>query len=238
MDFKTPLVEGTLIRRYKRFLADVRLDDGREVTAHCPNPGSMRTCAEPGWRVLLSPSSNPKRKLKWTWEIVLADGVPVLVNTARPNAVVAEAIEAGSIPELRGYQTLRREVRYGENSRIDILLEGASDSRPSCFVEVKSATLSAGDRRVIFPDSVTKRGTKHMRELAREVQAGHRAVVFFLVSRGDAEVFSPADEIDPVYGKALRDAVAAGVEVLAYRCEITKKSLSLGPPVRVSLSSA
>lgn len=237
MQFDPPLVGGTLLRRYKRFLADVRLDDGREVTAHCPNPGSMRTCAEPGWRVLLSPANNPARKLKWTWEIVLAgeDAVPVLVNTARPNAVVAEAIAAGEVPELRGYGAMRGEVRYGEGSRIDLLLSEADDGGPDCYVEIKNVTLADGPGRVAFPDSVTRRGAKHMAELAREKQAGHRSVVFFLVSRADAEEMSPADTIDPVYGQALRDAVAAGVEVLAYRARIDASGLGLDRRVPVRL---
>jgi sugar fermentation stimulation protein A len=237
MEFSPPLVGGTLIRRYKRFLADVQLDDGREVTAHCPNPGSMRTCAEPGWRVFLSPANKPSRKLKWTWEIVLAgeEGVPVLVNTARPNHVVAEAIKRGEVPELSAYRGLRQEVKYGERSRIDILLEDAADGGPPCFVEVKNVTLADGPGQVAFPDSVTKRGAKHMFELAREVQAGHRAVVFFLVSRGDATAMRPADEIDPVYGRALREAAAAGVQVLAYRCEMSQTTLALGPRVSVLL---
>jgi len=237
MQFDPPLVAGTLIRRYKRFLADVRLDDGREVTAHCPNPGSMRTCAEPGWRVFLSPANNPARKLKWTWEIVLAgeDAAPTLVNTSRPNRVVQEAIEAGLVPELLGYGSVRPEVKYGQNSRVDLLLQDAADGGPDCFVEIKNVTLLAGPGRAAFPDSVTKRGAKHMAELAREVQAGHRSVVFFLVSRADVGEMAPADEIDPAYGQALRDAVAAGVEVLAYQASIDVAGVSLGQRVPVRL---
>ena len=237
MQFDPPLVQGTLVRRYKRFLADVVLDDGREVTAHCPNPGSMRTCAEPGWTVWLSPATNPSRKLKWTWEIVTAGvgGAQVLVNTARPNAVVSEAIARGEIEPLLGYARMRQEVRYGENSRIDILLEEPAGGGPDCYVEIKNVTLASGPGCVSFPDSVTKRGAKHMAELAREVQAGHRAVVFFLVSRTDAEVMTPADAIDPNYGQALRDAVRAGVEVLAYKARITPEGLGVAGPVEVRL---
>jgi len=235
MQFTPPLIEGTLIRRYKRFLADVRLDDGREVTAHCPNPGSMKTCAEPGWRVWLSPATNPARKLKWTWEVVLAGdaATPVLVNTQRPNGIVREAVEGGAVPELDGYPSLRAEVKYGENSRIDLLL--TAPDRPDCFVEIKNVTLEDCAGRVAFPDSVTKRGTKHMVELGAQARAGNRAVVFFLVSRMDATEMVPADAIDPVYGRALRAAVAEGVEVLAYRADIRMDGVDLGPPIPVRL---
>lgn len=233
MKFDPTLVHGTLIKRYKRFLADVRLDDGREVTAHCPNPGSMRTCAEPGWGVWVSPANNPKRKLKWTLEIIDADGVPILVNTARPNGVVREAITEGTIPELAGYPTLRAEVKYGENSRIDLLL--TDPERPSCYVEVKNVTMGAETAVAAFPDSVSKRAAKHMTELAAQVAEGHRAVVFFLVSRGDALTMRPAEEIDPAYAQALRAAVDAGVEVLAYRAQISANEVTVGERVQVAL---
>ena len=233
MKFDPTLVHGTLIKRYKRFLADVRLDDGREVTAHCPNPGSMRTCAEPGWGVWVSPANNPKRKLKWTLEIIDADGVPILVNTARPNGVVREAITEGTIPELAGYSTLRAEVKYGENSRIDLLL--TDPERPSCYVEVKNVTMGAEPAVAAFPDSVSKRAAKHMTELAAQVAEGHRAAVFFLVSRGDALTMRPAEEIDPAYAEALRAAVDAGVEVLAYRAQISAHEVTVGERVQVAL---
>ena len=233
MKFDPPLVHGTLIKRYKRFLADVRLDDGREVTAHCPNPGSMRTCAEPGWGVWLSPSTNPKRKLKWTLEIIDADGTPILVNTGRPNTVVREAVEAGDILEVSGYDALRAEVRYGENSRIDLFLTAAD--RPDCYLEVKNVTMGAEPAVAAFPDSVSKRAAKHMAELTAQVEAGHRSVVVFLVSRGDARAMRPAEEIDPTYAQALRAAVAAGVEVLAYRAVITPTEVTVGERVEVRL---
>ena len=233
MLFDPPLVHGTLIKRYKRFLADVRLDDGREVTAHCANPGSMKTCAEPGWGVWLSPATNPKRKLKWTLEIIDADGVPILVNTARPNGVVREAIEDGVIAELDGYEGLRTEVKYGENSRIDLLL--TDPDRPDCNVEVKNVTMAAEPQVAAFPDSVSKRAAKHMVELAAQVAAGHRAVVLFLVSRGDAASMRPAEEIDPTYASALREAAAQGVEVLAYRAEIREAAVTLGARIPVRL---
>lgn len=233
MNFDPPLVHGTLIKRYKRFLADVRLDDGREVTAHCPNPGSMKTCAEPGWGVWLSPSTNPKRKLKWTLEIIDADGVPILVNTARPNHIVREAIESGHIPELADYPSLRAEVKYGENSRIDLLL--TDPDRCPCYVEVKNVTMGAEPAVAAFPDSVSKRAAKHMAELSVQVAQGHRAVVFFLVSRGDARAMRPAEEIDPTYAEALRSAAAEGVEVLAYRALIDSSAVTIGERVPVVL---
>ncbi|MDG1478993.1 MAG: DNA/RNA nuclease SfsA [Myxococcota bacterium] len=211
-----PLHRGTLIRRYKRFLADVRLQDGTEVIAHCPNPGSMKTCWEPGWEVLMTHHTDKKRKLKWTFEVAF-DGQdhPILVNTARPNRIVEEAIVAGTIPSLSGYPDLRREVRYGrEKSRIDLLLEGA---KGRCFVEVKSVTMADTGAGAMFPDSVTARGTRHLRELMAQKAAGDRAVLFFLLSRGGRTHLRPADEIDTVYGETLRQAIAAGVEVIAHR---------------------
>ena len=235
MKFETPLISGTLIRRYKRFLADVQLDDGTEVIAHCANPGSMKTCAEPGWRVLLSPANNPKRKLQWTWEIVFSapNGHPILINTARPNKIVHEAVEQGRIPELNGYQTIRTEVKYGEGSRIDLLLE--TPDKPQCFVEVKSVTMLKSGGCVAFPDSVSKRATKHMNELAVQVQNGHRAVVLFLVSRMGASEMTPADDIDPRYGEALRQAIECGVEALAYCAVISEDEIVVGQRIPIRL---
>jgi len=233
MNFDPPLVHGTLIKRYKRFLADVQLADGQEVTAHCPNPGSMRTCAEPGWGARLTPANNPKRKLKWTLEIIDADGVPILVNTALPNKIVVEAITAGHIAELSHYSSLRTEVKYGENSRIDILL--SESGQADCYVEVKNVTMAAEPGVAAFPDSVSKRAAKHMRELAEMVNAGHRAVVFFLVSRADADAMRPAHEIDSAYAAALAEAVQSGVEVLAYKLNFDPNAVAVGKPVPVML---
>jgi sugar fermentation stimulation protein A len=235
MKFETPLIHGTLIRRYKRFLADVRLDDGTEVIAHCANTGSMKTCAEPGWRVLLSPANNPKRKLKWTWEIVFAgtNGHAILINTARPNRIVHEAIAQGRIKELSGYDTITSEVKYGEGSRIDLLL--TAPEQPQCFVEVKNVTMLKEPGCVTFPDSVSTRATKHMNELALQVRQGHRAVVFFLVSRMGASEMTPADIIDPRYGEALRQAVACGVEALAYCAEISEEEILVGQRIPIRL---
>lgn len=218
MNIEPPFVRATLLKRYKRFLADIRFEDGTETTAHCANPGSMMGLAEPGSTVWLSKSDNPKRKLAWSWELVEVGGARVGINTARPNALVAEAIGGGHVPELAGYETLRREVKYGRNSRIDLLLE--SPDRPSAYVEIKSVTLSRAPGLAEFPDAKTARGAKHMAELAEMAKNGHRAVVFFLVQRTDCNRFAPAADIDPAYVESLAAAISAGVEVLCYSCRI------------------
>jgi len=216
-------------------LADVELEGGEVVVAHCPNPGSMKSCAEPGWPVWISPASNSARKLKWTLEVVLAPTTPILVNTSLPNHLVREAIEAQHVPELEGYKSLRAEVRYGEeSSRIDLLLE--EGAQPDAWVEVKNATLLLRPGVVGFPDSVTTRGTRHLRELMRCVAQGDRGVLFFLVSRNDGQTLCPARDIDPTYAATLEEAVAAGVEVLAYRAEITEWEVRVGEEVAVELS--
>ncbi len=208
-----PLVAGRLVKRYKRFLADVTLDDGRLVTAHSANTGSMMGCAEPGSRVWLSASSNPKRKLAFTWELVEAEpGVVVGIHTGRANALVEEAICAGHLPALAGAASIRREVRYGHNSRIDLLLE--FDHGPPCHVEVKNVTL-VRDGVALFPDAVTARGTKHLHEMAQVVRDGGRAAMVYCVQRSDAESLSPAKEIDAAYARALGTALEAGVEAYA-----------------------
>ncbi|MFA9461766.1 DNA/RNA nuclease SfsA [Thiohalorhabdus methylotrophus] len=234
--FEQTLLEGNLIRRYKRFMADVELPDGSVVTAHCANSGSMATCKDPGQPVLLLPTDSPKRKLKYTWELYHSGSCWVGVNTHRPNALVAEAIAAGSVPELAGYAGMRREVKYGRNSRIDILLEDP-DKGP-CHVEVKNCTLLAPDGMVRFPDAVTERGRKHLDELMELAAEGGRAVMFFLVNRTDGKGFGPADHIDPDYGKRLREAAEAGVELLAYRTSITPEGMEVGTPEAVDLRPA
>ena len=235
MNFLPPLQRGTLLRRYKRFLADVLLESGEEVVAHCPNPGSMKTCAEPGWTAWVSPSTNPKRKLKWTLELIESPEDLILVNTARPNAIVEEAIQRGTIPTLDAYSTLRREVRYGTNSRIDILLEKAG--QPDCYVEVKNVTMLHDEYTASFPDSVTKRGTKHLEELVSMAQSGHRSVLFFLVSRTNIRRMVPAEQIDPIYAKTLRWASENGLEIMAHCAEISSKGVEVGPSVPVILST-
>jgi sugar fermentation stimulation protein A len=232
MRFQPPLTTGTLIRRYQRFLADVALVDGTVVTAHCPNSGSMKGCAVPGSPVLLSLQDSPKRKLRYTWELVQVNGFWVGINTQHPNRLVREAIEAGEIVELRGYDSVRGEVPYGhERSRIDLLLSG---ERGLCYVEVKNVTLREGDR-ALFPDAVTERGQKHLRELQQMVAEGHRGVIFFLVQRDDTSSVSPADAIDPAYGRLLREVVANGVEALAYRATVTPTGITVTAPLPVIL---
>jgi len=218
-----PLIEGRLIRRYKRFLADVELEDGTVVIAHCANSGSMKGCATPGSRVYLSRSANKGRKLAFTWELVEADGFWAGINTGLPNRLTREAIENGTAAELQGYGSIRPEVAYGEHSRIDLLLEGAQGR---CFVEVKNVTLVEGGR-ALFPDAVTTRGQKHLRELMRVVREGDRGVIFFTVQRGDGAAVSPADAIDPEYGRLLRLALDSGVEALAYRALVTPQEIRL-----------
>jgi sugar fermentation stimulation protein A len=236
VEFEQPLLDGHLVRRYKRFMADVELPDGSVVTAHCPNSGSMATCKDPGQPVCIAPADSPQRKLKYTWELYHSGGSWVGINTHRANAVVAEAITNGAIPELAGYAGLRREVKYGKNSRIDILLE--DDERGPCHVEVKNATLLAPDGRVRFPDAVTERGRKHLDELADLAAGGGRAVMLFLVNRADGDGFGPADHIDPAYGGRLREVTAAGVEVLAYRTRITPEGIEVAAAEPVDLAPA
>jgi sugar fermentation stimulation protein A len=214
---------STLIRRYKRFLADVELEDGRIATVHCPNSGSMKGCANPGSRVYISRSSNPGRKYAFTWELVKTDGFWAGINTARPNHLVREAIESGTVVELQGYAAIRPEVAYGEHSRIDLLLESPGRR---CFVEVKNVTL-VENGLALFPDAVTTRGQKHLNELMRVVREGDRGVIFFTVQRGDGESVSPADAIDPEYGRLLRLAMQNGVEALAYRALVTPREIVL-----------
>lgn len=219
MDFEKPLVRGRLVKRYKRFLADVVLDSGEEITAHCANPGSMLGLNAPGSLVYLSRSDNPARKLAWSWEIIEADGALVGISTAHPNRLVEEALLAGLIPELSGFANLRREVKYGKNSRIDILLEGADGGLT--YVEVKNVHLMRQAGLAEFPDSVTARGAKHLVELEDMVRAGHRAVMVYLVQRPDCSELDFAADIDPAYAAALRQAMAGGVEAHAIGCEVT-----------------
>jgi len=229
MNFPDPLIRGRLIRRYKRFLADVTLETGDTVTAHCANPGSMMGLAEPDSEVWLSPSRNPKRKLAYSWELVRAGGGLVGVNTARPNALVEEALAAGRVAELVGYGRTRREVAYGANSRIDLLLE--DDARPPCYVEVKSVTLCRGDGLAEFPDAVTARGAKHLGELATVAATGARAVLLYLAQRGDCARFAVAADIDPAYARAAAAARAAGVEILCYACAVAPEGIALARPL-------
>jgi sugar fermentation stimulation protein A len=218
------LICGTLIRRYKRFLADVRLDNGDTVTAHCPNTGSMKGCSEPGRTVYLSSHNNPKRKLKYTWELIEMPASLVGVNTLVPNRLVFESIKFGQIPELAGYDSLETEVSIGNHSRIDLMISGCA--RQPCYVEVKNCTL-VSDGMAYFPDAVTARGLKHIREMLRLKAAGFRTVMFYFIQRMDADVFKPADHIDAAYGRELRRAAKEGLEILAYDVLIDFKHIRL-----------
>jgi len=235
MRFPSPLIPATLQRRYKRFLADVVLPDGEEITAHVANPGAMTGLAAPGTKVWLSKSSNPARKLPYSWELAevdLGSGMELVgVNTGHPNALVAAAIADGAIAELRGYGVLRREVKYGRNSRVDFLLE--QQGKPSCFVEVKNVHLMRTKAVAEFPDSVTARGARHLEELAAMVALGHRAMMVFLIQIGSADRLALARDIDPRYGAAFDRARMQGVEAIAYRCAISAVEIAVAGAVPV-----
>jgi sugar fermentation stimulation protein A len=234
MKFPDPLIRGTLIKRYKRFLTDVELEDGTVVIAHCANPGSMLSVNDAGAEVWLSPARNPDRKLKFTWELIRIGRSLVGINTALPNGLVEEAIKKNVIKELSGYDTIRREVKYGKNSRIDLLLE--SPNKPPCYVEVKSVTMKRDRSKqglYEFPDSVTSRGTKHLNELSDMVKGGARAVMMYLAQRQDGQAFTIAGDIDPEYEKTLKTARKSGVEALCYSCKLTSKEIKVASPVPI-----
>ncbi|HQL08485.1 MAG TPA: DNA/RNA nuclease SfsA [Lentisphaeria bacterium] len=224
MFFAEPLFTGHFLRRRLRFIMDARLDSGELVSAHCTNTGSMRSCFTPECRVALSRAANPARKLAYTWELSHSGAAWIGVNTHRANELAVEAVQSGRFPLLNGYAGLRREVPYGQNSRVDILLE---DGERRCYVEVKNVSMLAEDGACCFPDAVTVRGLKHIRELQAMRAAGHRALMLFVVQRDDGAYFRPADEIDPAYGAALREAVAGGVEALVLQAELSPAAISL-----------
>lgn len=234
MQFIPALQPATLVQRYKRFLADVVTPDGKTLTLHCPNTGAMTGCATPGDTVWYSTSSNIKRKYPWTWEITqTAAGEYICVNTLRANQLVKEAISLDLIPELRGYNTLKSEVKYGaESSRIDFMLQ--ADERPECYIEVKSVTLAEKDNGY-FPDAVTLRGQKHLRELISVAAAGKRAVLLFAVLHTAIARFSPARHIDPKYAQLLNEAQKQGVEVLVYKAELSADNMTLNVALPVTL---
>ena len=236
MRFQKPLIPARLLRRYKRFLADVELPTGEQLTVHIANPGAMTGLAQPGVAVWLSKSDNPARKLAHSWELVEVDlggGAELVgVNTAHPNLIVAEAFAEGLIPELRGYQSIRREVRYGRKSRVDFLLE--SRERPPCYVEVKNVHLMRRPGVAEFPDAVTARGARHLDELAAMVAAGSRAVMLYLVQIPSANSFTLARDIDPVYAAAFERARRAGVEAVAYRCAVACDAIVVSGPVPIA----
>ena len=231
MEFENLLIEGTFIQRYKRFLADVKFANGRETTVHCPNPGSMLGLIESGSKVYVSDSQNPKRKLRYTWELVEANQTLVGINTNRTNRLLEEAINKGIIAELSGYDEIQREVNIGQKSRFDLLLRG--NGQP-CIVEIKSVTLKK-DGKALFPDSVTKRGARHVRELIESTRNGYRAVVCFVIQRNDTAVFSPAWDIDPDFSKILKTAQKKGVEIYAYQEEVTHQSIEITTSIPVEI---
>lgn len=236
MQFEKPLLPARLVKRYKRFLADIRFedapDDSDPITIHCPNPGAMLGLADPGMRIWLRHAKNPKAKLPYAWELTELDDCLVGIDTGRPNPIAEAAIPEGLIPELSGYETIRREVKYGENSRIDLLL--TDPGKPDCYVEIKNVHLER-EGRAEFPDSKTARGAKHLAELANMVQAGHRAVMLYIVQRSDCSTFRLAEDIDPAYAAAYRAARSAGVETLCYQCAITMDGITLDRALPISI---
>ena len=246
MRWSSPLQSATLIKRYKRFMADVvpevmpePVSESAQITLHCPNTGSMKNCMGEGWRVWYSDSGNPKRKYPCTWELSeTPEGDLICVNTAQANRIVKEALEQKVVTELAAYESVKAEVKYGaENSRIDFLL--TQSGLPDCYVEVKSATLldeTFGKGLGFFPDAVTARGQKHLRELQQMVAEGHRAVLLFCVNHTGIEQVSVADHIDAAYGEVLREALASGVEVLAYKADIDAETITLRQPIPVVIA--
>jgi sugar fermentation stimulation protein A len=226
------LIPGILIKRYKRFLADVKLNSGQIVTAHCPNTGSMKACCESGRPVYLSYHDNPKRKLKYTWELIEMSTSLVGVNTLIPNRLVFESVKAGVVPELSGYETVKREVKISDRSRIDLALITKDQNR--CYVEIKNCTL-VDNRVALFPDAVTSRGLKHINELQAMADSGCRCVMFYFIQRMDADVFRPADHIDPKYAKGLRRAVKGGLEILVYDVAIDMNGIRLNRKIPYEL---
>jgi sugar fermentation stimulation protein A len=232
MRFASELIRGTLVRRYKRFLADVKLADGTELTVHCANTGAMLGCQTPGATVWLSRSENPRRKYPFSWELVEVDtGTLVGINTSRTNHLAREAIEAGLVPQPSAIVGLRAEVPFGhEGSRVDFLL--SCEDGP-CTIEVKNVTAAVNDGIALFPDAVSERGSRHLRELKSVVASGERATLLFCVQREDVHEVRPADDIDPVYGRTLREARDAGVELLALRARVSTASVELCEPLPV-----
>ncbi|NPA35756.1 MAG: DNA/RNA nuclease SfsA [Chlorobi bacterium] len=222
MQFTTQLTEGKLIKRYKRFLADVELTDGTVVTAHCTNSGSMKTCIEEGAPVYLTPVNDPKRKTKFTWEMIFINGGWVGINTSIPNLLAYEAIRDGKLDKLKGYTTVRREVKF-EDSRFDIYAENDNEK---CFVEVKNVTMKQGDYAV-FPDAVTTRGRKHLETLIKVKQIGMRAVMLYVIQRSDVNIFAPAKDIDPNYAESLAMAYKAGVEIIPVQAEVSPLKIEI-----------
>lgn len=232
MLFKTPLLKGSFIKRYKRFFVDFELENGSVATAHCPNTGAMKGLLTPGCEVYVSKSDNPNRKLAYTLEMMREDNTLVGVNTSHPNALVEEAIAAKLIPQLDDYASMKREVKYGQNSRIDLLL--SSPKHPNCYVEVKNVHYKVGDT-ALFPDAVTERGQKHILELLEMKQQGHRSVMFFVIQRNDVENFDFAELIDPVYADLARQAILSGLEAFAFTFDVSPNEIKLARQVPIKI---
>lgn len=230
MKFDKPTQFGILIKRYKRFLADIKLNNGYVITAHCANSGSMKTCCEPGWQVMISDSQNPKRQLRYTWEMIHNRHCWIGINTQVPNKLAKEAIEENRIPELNGYSAIRTEQNYA-NSRIDLLLEKENEK---CFVEVKNVTLVENDI-YLFPDAVTERGLKHLNDLLEMKRSGHRAVMFYIIQRSDGRIFKPCREIDPKYAIKLKEAEKQGIEILPYVADVSPEEIKISHKVKYAL---
>ena len=231
MQFSPPLIQGTLIRRYKRFLSDIQLASGEIITAHCPNTGKMTGCSAPGSKACLSLSDNPGRKYPHTLELVKSGKTWVGVNTARTNSLVKEAIEKAKIEQFVDYPEIRSEVKTSAHTRLDLVV---SNTDHDLYIEIKNCSLAI-DGVAMFPDAVTARGTKHLHELKRLKACGERTCIFFLVQREDADIFRPADHIDPLYGETLREVVSAGVTVLAYQAAVSPKGISVARALPVEL---
>ena len=231
--FSKPLTKATLIRRYKRFLADAALNDGTVVTAHCPNTGSMNTCGAPQDTIYLLHSDDKKRKLSYTWELTETEGGFIGINTHRPNRIVEDAIARDAIPELLGYANMKREVKYGTNSKIDLLL--TDPEKKPCYVEIKNVTLLEGPA-LMFPDAVSVRAQKHLKELEKAAQQGKRSVIFFLCNRPEGKYVDAAKHIDPKYAEALDRAISNGVEAICYRVDANLKRLTIGESVPIKIT--
>ncbi|WP_439184823.1 DNA/RNA nuclease SfsA [Carboxylicivirga taeanensis] len=230
MIFETPLIHGTLIKRYKRFLSDIRLDDGSIVVAHCTNSGSMKTCIEEGAEVYLSPATDPKRKTRYTWEMIKINGQWVGINTSHPNLIAFEAVKSGALKQLAGYTHVQREVKTGD-SRIDIM---AQNEHETCFIEVKNVTMKDG-QFARFPDAVTTRGKKHLEELMRLKQEGIRAVMIYIIQRSDVDIFAPAHDIDLAYAQTLMQAHKAGVEIIPLQVKVSPSEIVIDKELPVDL---
>ena len=230
MKFENKLITGKLIRRYKRFLTDVELEDGTIVIAHCTNSGSMKTCIEEGAPVYLSPAKDPKRKTKFTWEMIFINGSWIGINTMIPNKLAYDAIKNGGIKKLSGYTSVKREVKFGD-SRFDIFAENETER---CFVEVKNVTMKVGDS-ALFPDAVTTRGRKHLETLIEVKKQGMRAVMLYVIQRMDVKVFGPAEDIDPEYAKSLQKAIKHGVEVIAVQAKVSPVGIEIVKELNVKI---